>query len=77
MGGTWEEEKSGRIRYWMRQTWMKYTEDHEFEQRYIAIGMANWGYLLASLRCQESKRFQNPMGMRLAEIPNKGEGEPI
>jgi hypothetical protein len=56
---------------------MKYTEDHEFEQRYIAIGMANWGYLLASLRCQESKRFQNPMGMRLAEIPNKGKGEPI
>jgi hypothetical protein len=38
-------------------------------------GMWNWGYTLQNQRFQGSKRFLDPMGMTIAEIPNKREIE--
>ena len=40
-------------------------------------GVESWGSHQQVPDARKTKVSQNPMGMRLAEMPNKGEGEPV
>ena len=75
MGGTWEEgggKKRRRIRYGRR-----WSEGQEIEQRCVAMGDGEPGSNQKVPDARKARGSQDPTGMTLAEIPNKGEREPV
>ena len=46
-------------------------------KRGVQWGMGNWGSLLKVPNARKARDSQDPVGMTLAELPNKGEREPV
>jgi len=49
----------------------------EVEQRYVVMGVGNLDSHQQVPDARKTRGSQDPTGMRLAEMPNKGEGEPV
>jgi hypothetical protein len=78
LGGREEGEggKRGRIRYGRR--WRRCTEDQEIEQMCVAMGDGERGGSNQKVPDNRKARAsQDQPGMRLAEMPNKAEREPV
>jgi hypothetical protein len=83
VGETWEEERrrrgkreGGRIRFRRRQG--KCTVVQEIEQRCVAVRDGElWGSHQKVPDARKARGSQDPTGMTLVEIPNKGEREPV
>jgi hypothetical protein len=76
--GSWEEEKRGRgkeekIGYGRR--WERYLEGQEIKQSNGGWGTGDINQKIPDTR--KARASQDPMEMTLAEIPHKGEGEPV
>jgi hypothetical protein len=70
-------EKEGKNQVWRR--WRRCTEGQEIEQRCVAMGDEELGgdsnQKVPDAR--KARASQDPTGVTLAEIPHKGEGEPV
>ena len=71
----WGEEKGGRGRFVRRQR--RWKEGQETEQRYVAMGRGNRDSQQKVPDSRKARGSQDPKGMTLSEIPNKGEREPV
>ena len=75
---TWRE-KGDRIKYGRRLE--RYTVGQESEHRCVVRGNGEWGTGCSYQQVPDARKardFQNTKKkMRLAEIPNKGEGEQV
>ena len=60
-----------------RRKWGKCIEGQKIEQRCVALGIGNRGNQQKVPDVKKARGSQDPMGITLAEIPNKGEREPV
>ena len=76
MGGRKEGKRKKKGRIWYGR-WRRCTEGQKIEQRCVALGIGNRGNQQKVPDVKKARGSQDPMGITLAEIPNKSKREPV